>query len=744
MANKNINRKRIYKNKKKKNNKININNICIFMMIISILLMILTVSSNTGYLGKIIGNGLIKFFGIGAYIFPIILFITFLMPLLRNKVQVKYRKIIIIYILFLTILVFLSKEYAYISLKSTLKRLDGNFLNSGGYLGGFLSFYIKSFIGVVGIWILLIVISISTFIEIFNLGYKSFFEKSFHILKKIILSFVLLFKKIFDKINKSNKEKKIVIDNSNEIENENFTDKDILQFYDENTEKNPTIVKYEPKQIEYEEINNSFKKKYDNYSFPSIDLLDDRKNSLFIDDKEISMKAQKIEETLQSFAIKSKVVQVNVGPTITSFELKPQKGVKVSRIVNLSDDLALSLASNDIRIEAPIPGKPHVGIEVPNEKKSIVGLKEIFMSDEFINSKAKIPFALGKSISGKPIVSDITSTPHLLIAGATGAGKSVCINTIIMSIIYKFSPDQVKLILVDPKMVELSVYNGIPHLIMPVITDPKKASGALFWAIKEMDRRYKIFSEKGVRDISSYRKRFENDISQEELPYIIIIIDELSDLMMVSGKDVEDYITRLAQKSRACGIHLIIATQRPTVDVITGTIKANIPSRISFAVSSQIDSRTVIDQAGAEKLLGNGDMLFAASDRMKPLRIQGAFVSDQEVIRVVSKIKTENKSQYNDEVIEKIEDNVKEEFNNENEDSDEHLDEAINIIISEKTASVSLLQRKLRIGYARAGRLIDILEKKGIIGGYEGSKPRKVLVSKENIEQWRKNNEHSK
>lgn len=447
-----------------------------------------------------------------------------------------------------------------------------------------------------------------------------------------------------------------------------------------------------------------------------------------IDNKEIKDKAKAIEETLDSFGIEARVVQIDIGPTITCYELKPQRGVKVSKIVNLADDLSLALATSGIRILAPIPGKSHIGIEVPNDKKEVVGLKEIISSEEFVKSKYKIPFAMGKSISGDIVVSAIEKMPHLLVSGATGSGKSVCINTIIMSILYKHSPEEVKLLLIDPKVVELSIYNGIPHLIMPVITDPKKASSSLFWGISEMERRYKLFESHHVRDIVGYKKNLESDDSMEKLPYIVIIIDELADLMMTVGTEVEDYITRLAQKSRACGIHLIIATQRPTVDVITGTIKANIPSRISFAVTSQIDSRTILDTQGAEKLLGKGDMLYASSDSMRPVRIQGAFVSDNEVMRVVESIKDENEIDYNQEAIDKIEEESQK--IGASEDEDELIDEAIKIIVNEKTASVSLLQRKLKIGYARAGRIIDQLEMRGVVGGYEGSKPRKVLVDK--------------
>ena len=493
------------------------------------------------------------------------------------------------------------------------------------------------------------------------------------------------------------------------------------------------VNNYKSRQVEMSDFNESFRREFGDYTYPSIDLLEDINEDGGVDDREIRSRAVAIEETLDSFGIDGKVVQIDVGPTVTCYELKPQRGVKVSKIVNLSDDLALALATSGIRILAPIPGKSHVGIEVPNDKKEVVGLKEILSSENFVKSKYTIPFAMGKSVSGDVEVSAIEKMPHLLVSGATGSGKSVCINTIIMSILYKHSPNDVKLLLVDPKVVELSIYNGIPHLIMPVITDPKKASSSLFWAISEMEKRYKLFEKNHVRDIVGYKKAQESDDSMENLPYIVIIIDELADLMMTVGAEVEDYITRLAQKSRACGIHLIIATQRPTVDVITGTIKANIPSRISFAVTSQIDSRTILDAQGAEKLLGKGDMLYASSDSMRPTRIQGAFVSDDEVISVVREIKEGNETNYDEEAIEKVEENV-ESPSEASDDEDELIDEAIKVIINENTASVSMLQRKLKIGYARAGRIIDQLEQRGVVGGYEGSKPRKVLVDRSYLE----------
>lgn len=465
------------------------------------------------------------------------------------------------------------------------------------------------------------------------------------------------------------------------------------------------------------------------YNIPSLDLLDAPKAAGGTTDRsDIQEKARKIEQTLVDFGVDARVTQVNRGPSVTCFELEPAPGVKVSRIVNLTDDLALSLATNDIRIIAPMPGKAAVGIEVPNDTKDAVTLREILESPEFSNSQVQLPFALGKTITGKPIVSAIEKMPHLLIAGATGSGKSVCINTIIMSILYHARPDEVKLILIDPKVVELSVYNDIPHLNVPVVTQPKKASAAMFWAVEEMERRYKLFSQYRVRDIASYKQKALTDPDMEPLPYIVIIIDELADLMMVAASEVESYIARLAQMARACGMHLIVATQRPSVDVITGTIKANIPSRISFQVSSQIDSRTILDAAGAEKLLGKGDMLFYPSGFSKPIRVQGAYVSEREVERVVAALRAENEPrEYDEEMIQVIEQKAEPAAPQSLEDP--LLLEAAEMVIQEQQASVSQLQRRMRIGHSRAGRLIDELEQMGVVGPHEGSKPRRVLMT---------------
>ena len=474
----------------------------------------------------------------------------------------------------------------------------------------------------------------------------------------------------------------------------------------------------------------------EHYEFPPVQLLSEgEKKSVKGGKKAVTDTAAKLQKTLYSFGVSAKVENVSVGPAITRYELKPAEGVRVSKIANLADDIALNLAAETIRIEAPIPGKQAVGIEIPNKENEIVHLRDIIDCSKFIEHKSKLAFALGKDVAGEEVVTDIAKMPHVLIAGATGSGKSVCINTLIASIIYKAKPSEVKLVMVDPKVVELSVYNGIPHLLIPVVTDPKKAAGALAWAVQEMENRYSLFASKNVRDIKGYNEELDKEGSTEKLPQIVIIIDELADLMMVSSKEVEDSICRLAQKARAAGMHLVIATQRPSVDVITGIIKANIPSRISFAVSSQVDSRTILDMAGAEKLLGKGDMLFYPAGAAKPTRVQGAFISDKEVEKVVDFVKANGEATYNDDILEQIEkanstDKEIEEQENDD-DTDPLLMETIEVVVETGQASTSFIQRRFKVGYARAGRIIDQMEERGIISGFQGSKPREVLMSKE-------------
>ncbi|MFZ5651427.1 MAG: DNA translocase FtsK 4TM domain-containing protein [Bacillota bacterium] len=441
--------------------------------------------------------------------------------------------------------------------------------------------------------------------------------------------------------------------------------------------------------------------------------------------KDISENIRILEETLENFGVKAKVTQVSRGPAITRYEIQPPPGIKVSRIVGLADDIALSMASPDVRIEAPIPGKAAVGIEVPNVEITMVHLRELLETEEFRGAASKLTVILGKDIAGTPVVADLTRMPHLLIAGATGSGKSVCLNTMLSGILFKAVPDEVKLLIIDPKMVELTTYNGIPHLISPVVTDPKKAATALRWAVKEMEYRYELFASAGVRDITRYNKKE----MVKPLPFIVIIIDELADLMMVAPADVEDSICRLAQMARAAGMHLVIATQRPSVDVITGLIKANIPSRVSFAVSSQVDSRTILDMGGAEKLLGKGDMLFFPVGAPKPIRVQGAYLSDREVEALVFFWKKQADPVYDSNV---TGDTGKSDAGDGFED--DLLPRAVEIFIETGHASISLLQRRLHIGYARAARLIDIMERRGIVGGFEGSKPRSVLMTLEQYE----------
>lgn len=499
--------------------------------------------------------------------------------------------------------------------------------------------------------------------------------------------------------------------------------------------------KKEEKKKEVLQLEHALVVEDEHYEYPPVELLSKGKKASRGSAKMLADTAAKLQKTLYSFGVSAKVENVSVGPTITRYELKPAEGTRVSKIANLADDIALNLAAETIRIEAPIPGKQAVGIEVPNKEKEAVHLREVIESSEFENNKSKLSVALGKDVAGKTIIADIGKMPHVLIAGSTGSGKSVCINSIITSIIYNAKPSEVKLVMVDPKVVELSVYNGIPHLLIPVVTDPKKAAGALAWAVQEMDDRYNKFAQKGVRDLKGYNKAIEKENENAKLPQIVIIIDELADLMMVAAKEVEEAICRLAQKARAAGMHLVIATQRPSVDVITGLIKANVPSRIAFAVSSQVDSRTILDSTGAEKLLGKGDMLFYPVGASKPLRVQGAFVSDDEVEKIVDFIKMNaGEVSYSEDIIESIEKSNKSDkelLESEacEDDSDPFLQDAIETVIEIGQASTSFIQRRFKVGYARAGRIIDQMEERGIISGYQGSKPREVLMSKEKWEE---------
>ncbi len=514
---------------------------------------------------------------------------------------------------------------------------------------------------------------------------------------------------------------------------------------DLNHEPQKKMTKSEAAQSKLEDSDFLPSDNYANYEFPPIDLLRKPGRAKALSSEgELRYRAQLLEDTLDSFGIATTVTNVIQGPTVTRYEVHPNSGVKVSRIKNLSDDIALNMKAKSIRIEAPIPGKDAVGIEIENEKSNAVTIREVIESDEFRNAKSKISFAVGRDIGGKSIVADLDSMPHLLIAGATGSGKSVCINSIIASILYKARPDEVKLVLIDPKIVELSSYNGIPHLLIPVVTDASKAAAALNWAVAEMDERYKRFAENGVRDFNGFNRlksKQKNSVRNGEvdgpMPRVVIVIDELADLMMVASSQVEQSICRIAQKARAAGMHLIVATQRPSVNVITGLIKANIPSRIAFAVTSQVDSRTILDGVGAEKLVGKGDMLFAPLGSTKPTRIQGTFISDEEVKKLIQFVQQQGEADEAAEAdvldtIEKVNTPDAEKGNKDYED--ELLPEAIELVVDQGNASVSMLQRRFRIGYNRAARIIDMMEDRQIVGPPDGSRPRDVLISKEDLE----------
>ena len=735
------------------------------LMLLSIFSTIFSNSNSiSGMIGNFINHLLFATLGLGAYLSPfLILFIGFCDIVKKGKINFskKFYGIILTIIntlLFIQILT-LDKYYT-----------KGNFLlginkiyNSPNDLhGGIISYSIDvpmyTLFGAVGSCIIFIAIYVICLIIILNVSLNDIF---------VYFKDKLITRKVASKDNSkelyiensdsqeelavssegknkfikdiSNKIKIIDFIKSNDIDNEGQTPNQDEKFNSNNTRG--TKVKHIDNSIKQEleqEIQlNSVQTKPDyKYEYPTLELLNENITSKMNknDKKELLNNANKLQETLSSFGVEAKVIQVTKGPSVTRFELQPNAGVKVSKIVNLADDIALNLASSGVRIEAPIPGKAAVGIEVPNKELSAVYLREVIESNEFLATNKNLSFSLGKDIGGNCVVSDLTKMPHLLVAGATGSGKSVCINSLIISLLYKYSPEEVKLLLIDPKVVELNIYNGIPHLLIPVVTDPKKSAGALNWAVNEMSRRYKSFAENNVRSIEGYNELVNKGIIENKLPWIVIIIDELADLMTVCANDVEEYIGRLAQMARAAGMHLVIATQRPSVDVITGVIKANIPSRISFAVSSQIDSRTILDSAGAEKLLGKGDMLFYPSGEAKPIRIQGAFVSEEEVERVVNFIK-DQKTQvnYEKEIIDEIESSS---VNKDDDDgADELLNEAIRIVVENGQASTSLLQRKLKIGYNRAARIIEQMEERGIISGRNGSKPREILLSDSELKQ---------
>ena len=758
---------------------------------IGILLAFSTYTDLAGVLSVISRRTMYNMFGIVVYLIPVYL-VYFGIDTIRSKGTIKYsRRFFSVTLLVIVVWLFCStmsiqfrsgSAYSNEGFWEMIKKMNfsNNYSLHGGFFGFLITYPLSKLMGYIGSYILYSTLFLIGMILLMDITLYDIYVK----IKKMITVFIgSSFSK--SEVKKENIKKKrekrinndtieiVVPDGKNEkdefikginnkiqildfMRNSELEDVNPLQnfnlddteVYDRNSmvnseinnsKKNSKKLSHEVKEIVSKEIEYSINEVDEiikkEYVFPSMDLLNiNSKLKLKNEDKkDLIENANKLEETLSNFGVEAKVVQVTKGPSVTRFELQPSPGVKVSKIVNLQDDIALGLAANGVRMEAPIPGKAAIGIEVPNKKQSPVFLREVLDSKEFTNTNKNLAFALGKDITGKCIVGDLSKMPHMLIAGATGSGKSVCINSLIISLLYKYSPEQVKLLMVDPKVVELSVYNGIPHLLIPVVTDPKKAAGALNWAVNEMNKRYNLFSQMKVKNIESYNKLFDKDEIKEKLPYIVVIVDELADLMMACPNDVEDYICRLAQMARAAGMHLIIATQRPSVDVITGVIKANIPSRVSFAVSSGTDSRTILDQVGAEKLLGRGDMLYYPIGENKPVRVQGAFISEEEVENVVEFIKKSHENMYySEDILNHINNEVATESIITN-DGDELLEEAIKIVVEYKQASTSFIQRKLRVGFNRASRIMDELEERGVISEKDGSKPRQVLIEKEDI-----------
>jgi S-DNA-T family DNA segregation ATPase FtsK/SpoIIIE len=763
--------KKTYKTKERKNKGIHGEIIGILMLALGLLLFFgYYIDDSIGIFGSIVRKFLTGMAGIPSSLIPILTIVYSLLFIFKkDKKLVGKKTIYTLTLLILVAAIFQAGIYKYDHYQNrtpldsvTIFYHEGQSMLGGGVLGGIVALPLLLLFQSLGTIIILTSLSIINIILLTDMSIFRIIVRAKNVFKKGIKKLIKGIKESIEKdqevvsdndyteINdidqvlqvsqesKKTNEFRIIDLQKQKILKEKKTEIESLL---QNPEKKPNNKQDEPKEDKTKENGYSLIKDISNgkvreifYKFPQLGLLngnvENGKNTRAHKNAAIEC-AKKLEETLRSFNVETKVVNVTMGPTVTRFELQPKQGVKVSKIVNLADDIALNLASSGVRIEAPIPGKAAIGIEVPNKVLSPVFLREVIESKEFDKQTSKVAFALGKDIAGECVIADITKMPHLLIAGATGSGKSVCINSLIMSILYKSSPDEVKMLLIDPKVVELAVYNGIPHLLIPVVTEPKKAAGALNWAVQEMIDRYKMFAEKGVRDIKGYNEFLQQAGEDGHLPLIVIIIDELSDLMMVAPGEVEEAICRLAQMARAAGMHLIVATQRPSVDVITGLIKANIPSRISFAVSSQIDSRTILDMGGAEKLLGKGDMLFYPTGRQKPIRVQGAFVSDKEVERVVDFIKSQCNIEYNDSIIDEIDNSITKETKED--ECDELLPQAIEMVIVAGQASVSLVQRKFKVGYARAARMIDQMEARGIVGGFEGSKPRQVLITRQ---QW--------
>ena len=714
--------------------------------VISILIVILSVLQ-MGIIGRFFDSFFKYLFGSFSYIFYLIIIAMPIYYILDKKLKspiLVASVFILIDFLFQLVLIG-NKDTNYISFSDIYNN------KVSLYGGGIISYYpVKLLIYLLSYYgsLLIVISAIITIIVLYlNINYRSFVLKI-----KYYVSNAFERDTYVEEIESNIEPSEFEINNTEDLNNENSNEQryndikdkelvvDIREFpEEENTDEmvasRPTKrriieeVKEEPTQeIDKIEVN---EESYDNYVLPPITLLNNPTKKQTVTKGDIVEKSKILQSTFNNFGIEVKIVKAIVGPSITQFQILPTPGTKVSKIVNLSNDIALNLAAKDVRIEAPIPGKSLIGIEIPNSVNELVTMKEVFVNDK---DNSPLSVALGKDVSGEAMFTRIDKTPHLLIAGSTGSGKSVCVNTIITSILLKNKPDKVKLIMIDPKMVELSIYDGIPHLLTSVVTDPLKAADVLHKVVLEMESRYREFARTRVRNIEGYNKIAEKDPDYRELPYIVVIIDELADLMMVSSKEVEESIARIAQKARAAGIHMIIATQRPSVDVITGVIKTNIPSRIAFAVSSSVDSRTILDKSGAETLLGKGDMLYLSADSSKPVRIQGAFLSDDEVEKVVDFVKSQSEAQYDPNMTPS---EVSSQSGGSSADEADPLYKEVLLFIAKtQKASASLLQRRFKIGYNRAARIIDMLEEDGYIGPVDGSKPRKVFLEKEFAEDY--------
>ncbi|MBP2642224.1 MAG: translocase FtsK [Firmicutes bacterium] len=693
----------------------------ILLVMVSLLVLASLANMNTGPAGGVIAKVFRYTFGMGAVIVPLVMLAIgscYIWTRRAITYSVKFWGWVLTYVFLLAIF-----HHFFIPVGQEI--LPESLSVGGGLVGGILLFSLRKVVGIYGSMIVLVALAISS--AVFSTTW-SLTKTLFMVKEKAATGISSAGDAIactWENMSESFPRKK---DKSTFYDQEEAEPRRVCVSQPE-TEKKPVVVKVSEEIESVREtamapspiasVPSSFK-------LPSLSLLKKTvKSKSLKSTKELSDNARLLEQTLDNFNVGAKVVNTCQGPAVTRYELEPAPGVKVSRIVGLADDIALNMAASGVRIEAPIPGKAAVGIEVPNKEVASVPLRDVLESAEFQKAASRLTVALGKDISGQAIVADLSKMPHLLVAGATGSGKSVCVNTLIVSILFKARPDEVKFMLIDPKVVELSNYNGVPHLLTPVVTDCKKAASSLRWAVQEMERRYALFASTGVRDISRY-----NENSESPLPLIVIIIDELADLMMVAPVDVEDAICRLAQMARAAGLHLVLATQRPSVDVLTGTIKANVPSRISFAVSSQIDSRTILDMAGAEKLLGKGDMLFYPVGAAKPSRVQGAFIADNEVEELVNYLKVQSEPEYMEGVTaytETEEKKIKESFD------DELLKDAITMVLETGQASVSMLQRKFRIGYTRAARLIDTMEEMRIVGPNMGSKAREIIMTSDQV-----------